>query len=364
MSNEKINRRGFLKLAAVGVGGYTMRPLERLLALQTFPASDHLARVVVGRVDLKMRPDVDSETVGVLYEDSVIPWLREVVGRNPYRFVQRYVETPEGYIWSRDLQRVRNLPNSNPLATLPDYGDGPGLWVEVSVPYVDLVLANPPVRSPAFREGVPQRLYYEQVVWVDDIRKDDDGQAWYRINERYGSYGDIFWAPAEALRPIAPEEIAPISPDVEEKRVVVDVRRNVQTLSCYEGSREVYFCRISAGKEYDAEGKFIGRSSTPLGPHPTWRKLMSIHMSGGASGVGWDLVGVAWTTFFASPGIAIHGTFWHNNFGGEYESRGCVNALPKDAQWIFRWTQPSVPYDKGDVTISMPGGTIVEVVGG
>ncbi len=366
MSKQSINRRGFLKLAAVGMGGYTLRPLERLFAFQAtpaFPAADYLARVVVGRVDLKARPDVDSETVSVLYEDSVVPWLREVTGTNPYRFVQRFVETPEGYIWSPHLQRVQDLPNPNPLLSLPVHGDETGFWVEVTVPYVDLVLANPPVRSPAFRAGVPQRLYYQQVIWVDEIRV-EAGEVWYRINERYGSYGDIFWAPAAALRTIAPEEIAPISPEVEDKRIIVDVRENVQTLSCFEGAREVFFCRISAGKKYDAEGNFIGQSSTPLGPHPTWRKLMSIHMSGGASGVGWDLVGVAWTTFFASPGIAIHGTFWHNNFGGEYQSRGCVNALPKDAQWIFRWTQPSVLYEKGDLTVSMPGGTIVEVVDG
>jgi hypothetical protein len=42
-------------------------------------------------------------------------------------------------------------------------------------------------------------------------------------------------------------------------------------------------------------------------------------------------------------------------------SRGCVNCRPADAKWIFRWTQPEVAYDPGDVTIPLPGGTIVEV---
>jgi lipoprotein-anchoring transpeptidase ErfK/SrfK len=194
------------------------------------------------------------------------------------------------------------------------------------------------------------------------MRTDENGQVWYRVNERYGTYGDIFWAPSEALRPIMPVEITPINPEIEDKRIEVDVREKVQTLSCYEEGREVFFCRVSCGKRADAEGNLLEKSATPPGPHPTWRKLISIHMSGGASGVGWDLVGVAWTTFFASPGIAIHGTFWHNNFGGEYMSHGCVNALPKDAQWIFRWTQPYVNYETGDLTVSMPGGTIVDVV--
>jgi hypothetical protein len=42
-------------------------------------------------------------------------------------------------------------------------------------------------------------------------------------------------------------------------------------------------------------------------------------------------------------------------------SHGCVNATPEDALWIFRWTSPQVPFDKGDVTISGQGSTKVLV---
>ena len=356
-----MNRRDFLKMTALGIGGLALPAVRQPAYYQELTPGETYGRVIYGGVNLKASPNVDSATVGTLYEDAIVPWLREVVGANPFRFVQRYVETPEGYIWSPHLQKVAYRPNPEPLETIPDYGDGPGLWAEVTVPYVDLTLANPPVRSPAFKAGVPQRLFFEQVVWVDEMRTDETGQVWYRVNERYGTYGDIFWAPAEALRPINPVEIAPISPEVEDKRIEVDVREKIQTLSCFEEGREVFFCRVSCGKRADAEGNLLEKSATPAGPHPTWRKLISIHMSGGASGVGWDLVGVAWTTFFASPGIAIHGTFWHNNFGGEYMSHGCVNALPQDAKWIFRWTQPYVDYDTGDLTVSMPGGTVVDI---
>ena len=56
----------------------------------------------------------------------------------------------------------------------------------------------------------------------------------------------------------------------------------------------------------------------------------------------------------------VFSTFWHNNYG-EPSSRGCVNASPEDAKWIFRWSLPQVPYDPGDITVEMPGGTIVSV---
>jgi len=100
---------------------------------------------------------------------------------------------------------------------------------------------------------------------------------------------------------------------------------------------------------------------TPLGIRPIWRKLISVHMSGGTTGGGYDLPGVSWTSLFEGNGIAIHSTFWHNNFG-EQMSHGCVNAAPEDAKWMFRWTLPVISYDPGDLTVGMPGGTRIEVV--
>jgi hypothetical protein len=46
------------------------------------------------------------------------------------------------------------------------------MWMEVTVPYVDIILENPPARSPWLKAG-PQypRLYYSQVVWIDQIKR-------------------------------------------------------------------------------------------------------------------------------------------------------------------------------------------------
>jgi lipoprotein-anchoring transpeptidase ErfK/SrfK len=204
-------------------------------------------------------------------------------------------------------------------------------------------------------------LYYSQILWVDQIKEGDDGAIWYRVGDRYGSYGDIFWARAEAFRPITPEEIAPIHPDVEDKRVVVDV--NYQTMACYEGKEEVFFTRVSTGAKFNAAGKAVDKWATPIGTFPIWRKLIAVHMSGGTTGGGYDLPGIGWTTLFVGTGISIHATFWHNDYGVP-RSHGCVNARPEDAKWVFRWTLPVVPYDPGDVTVPMPGGTKITVVEG
>jgi lipoprotein-anchoring transpeptidase ErfK/SrfK len=352
----RFSRRQFLKLAALSLGSLAFRPLRSSTLPMQFPQAEALGRVNSGMVEVKSRPDLDSPTVAKLYEDAVVPWLQEVTGRRPYRINQRWVETPQGYIWAAELQPVKNKPNQ-PVTALKNTSQGTGMWAEVSVPYIDVTLDNPPARSPWLQNTPNPRLYYSQDFWIDQIKTDDQGQVWYRVNEKFG-YGDMLWAKAEAFRPLSKEELLPIHPEIQEKRVVVDVSH--QTLSCLEGKDEVYFARVSTGIMNDINGNPTDKWSTPPGIRPIWRKLISVHMTGGTTGGGYDLPGVSWTTLFEGQGVAIHSTFWHNNFG-EPMSHGCVNAAPEDAKWVFRWTQPVVAYDPGDITVGMPGGTLIEV---
>ena len=363
-----LNRRDFLKLSAFGAGALALpqsaiHPKSTAAQKPEFPNTPRVARITAGKTDLYPTPDFTSTPVGPLYENQVLPWYREVVGYNPYRFVQRFIETEGGYIWSPHAQMCLNNPDPSPLTRIPDYANGDGFWVEVAVPYVELILANPPVRSPSFQSGVPMRLYYQQVIWVDEIQIDENDTVLYRLNERSGSYGDIFWARGDAFKVLTPEELLPISPELspERKRIVININEDVQTLRCYEDNEEVYFCRLSAGRRADIEGNLLEKSATPIGQFKSSWKLHSIHMSGGASGIGWDLIGVAWPTFFATPGVAIHSTFWHSNFGGEYMSHGCVNLLAEDAKWVWRWTLPTVPYEAIEVRENWLGENLTEV---
>lgn len=360
MGDKPLNRREFIKSAAVGFSSFAFPFISQLslegLSIEslTFPESERLGRVVDERVKVKSRPDMDSEDVGELYGDDIVVWLREVVGKRPLWNTQRFIETPDGFIYSPSLQQVQYRPN-DPLSVLP-HPDG--TWVEVTIPYVDLILDNPPARSPWLENSLSPRLYYSQIMWIDRINIDDQSQTWYRVKDRYGSYGDIFWVPGEALRPLEPEEISPINPEVENKRVEVDLTH--QTMSCFEGDQEVFFCRVSTGGKYSQDGSPRNDWATPIGRHTIWRKLVSLHMSGGTTGGGWDLPGIGWTVLFSGQGMAIHSTFWHNSYGIP-RSHGCVNASPDDAKWVFRWTLPEVSFEPGEITISGEGSTRVIV---
>jgi hypothetical protein len=356
-----LSRRDFLKLAGLGAGTLALRPFRRGLYIPDFPAADRLGRnCTPGKIAVKTRPDAASTTIKEVYEDTVFPWLRETnADTTDYNRVnQRWVETPDGFVYAASLQPCRNLPNS-PLVSIPN--SKPGFWAEVTVPFVDLSIDNPPPRSPWAKDtianGSNPRLYYSQVVWIDQIKTGDSGQILYRFNEdggrppgvTGGSYGDIFWAYAAAFRPLTSDELAPIHPDVDQAEKKIKVNLTYQTLSCLEGDKEVYFCRVSTGAKFDAYGNPVDAWATPPGDGAINRKTISIHMSGGSSGAGYDTPAVSWTAFFALGGVAVHAAFWHNDFGAP-RSHGCVNAQPEDAKWIFRWTVPVVSLDPGDIT--------------
>ncbi len=368
---DRISRRTFLERSLVGLGGIAVFPILKngKLRLDEFPESEYLGRNTVylpSSLAVRTKPSVNSDAVRYLAEDECIPWLREVVGENPLgRMSRKWVETPEGYVYSPSLQKVKNFPNE-PVSTLPLVAEEPGMWVEVTVPYVNLTLDNPPAKSP-WLSAVSQtlwRLYYSQVVWVNQVAVSEDGNLMYRVEELYGSYGDIFWADASAFRVITEEEMAPINPDAAEKKILVNI--NHQSLTCYEENNEVYFCQVSTGKKLDELGNPQATWATPAGTHWVWRKLYSLHMSlGGGSGSteqGYDTMAIPWTCLIQGDGVAIHGAFWHNDFGTP-RSHGCVNTTVEDAKWIFRWTTPQAPYSLGDISDTVNySGTRIEVV--
>jgi hypothetical protein len=50
---------------------------------------------------------------------------------------------------------------------------------------------------------------------------------------------------------------------------------------------------------------------------------------------------VPWTMYY-SGGYALHGAYWHDQFG-RVRSHGCTNLAPADARWLLRWTDPPLP---------------------
>jgi lipoprotein-anchoring transpeptidase ErfK/SrfK len=89
-------------------------------------------------------------------------------------------------------------------------------------------------------------------------------------------------------------------------------------------------------------------STTPTGEFRIFKKRPGKHMGDGkltASLDAFEFPGVPWVSYYQAAGFAVHGAYWHNDFGRR-RSHGCVNMRPAEARWIYRWTAPAVPLER------------------
>ncbi len=123
-------------------------------------------------------------------------------------------------------------------------------------------------------------------------------------------------AAASAPRP------APSQPAASSGRWI-DINLSTQTLTAYEGSTPVFSTLVSTGLAFP----------TPVGTYSILYRVRSQRMTG----PGYDLPNVPWVMYFTNRGHAIHGAYWHNNFG-QPMSHGCVNMRPGEAEWLYNFT--------------------------
>ena len=331
-----LTRREFLKLSGAALAGVALFPLPPHVPL---PLRDQAARekVRLGRVAewsvwVRTEPDHRAPTVRHHRRDDVIAYFEEVEaeGRNPHNPI--WLRVLGGYVYSAYVQPVEVHLN-RPLQHLPPGG----LWGEISVPYADARHVPSP---DAYRV---YRLYYSSVYRIVGAVWGTDHCLWYRLRDNLAP-GRRQYVPAEHVRPVYPEDLTPVSPHVRDKRVEISLAD--QLLVAFEGDEPMFATRISGGVG--------GDHATPRGRHDITFKSPSRHMVG----EDFDLPGVSFDSYFWG-GVAIHGTYWHNDFGRPH-SHGCVNVPPEAAKWIFRWTTPNFPYEKDWVRLR-EGGTPVVV---
>lgn len=121
----------------------------------------------------------------------------------------------------------------------------------------------------------------------------------------------------------------------------LEVNLTGQYVIAYEGDRPVYATLTSTGRARvpgDPEADYL----TPTGLWRVNAKHLAATMDGDSASDGpYSIEDVPWVLYY-HMGYAVHGAFWHNRFGFP-RSHGCVNLAPRDAQWIFNWSDPQLP---------------------
>jgi hypothetical protein len=138
----------------------------------------------------------------------------------------------------------------------------------------------------------------------------------------------------------------------------IDVSIPKQTLVAYEGVTPVYATLVSTGIGGTADPKET--HATVQGAFKIYEKHTTVTMDNRETSDSFDLRDVPFVQYF-NEGYALHAAYWHDDFGRAH-SHGCVNLAPRDAAWLFRWTDPRIP-EGWHAVIARSAGTIVYVHG-
>ncbi len=340
MKTRVMTRREFLKL---GGASLALLALPSDLLFAEAPASES-PPASLGRIATWWRQNVcqeafpNADVVTTKGRDEIIPLYAAVVGEAPWPSNPIWYRTTGGYIHSGYVQPVENAPQDEIVAEVSD----PGFWARVCVPIAE-------ARWSSASPYVAYKLYYGTVYRVVQATTDDDGNWWYQLKD------GITWSPGPcvpswSVRRIPPDELVPISPGRSDKWIQIGIAD--QVLTCFEREAAVFRTRISSG---------VSGLGTPLSDYRVLYQRHTQRMIGGSGDDRYDLPGVAFPVYFTWSGVAIHGTYWHNDYGRRH-SHGCVNVTSEAAQWIFRWADPAVPYDQHTLMSSPGEGTRVVVV--
>lgn len=351
-----LSRRTVLKLASLGLMRAALPPLPKVdfytdgdsaVPVTKKPVVAFARGLNVGGV-VRSEPSTQAPQVGALRRDAVLPIYAEVQADSGSAYNKLWYEVEGGYVHSALAHPVRWQLNR----PVTDAGEK-GFWAEVTVPFVDARV------GPATKALPTKYRYYGGTVYKvikavksedapDDLAKaklpfSGSTEWWYQIEDEM--FPGRYFVPASHLRPVAQSEFAPLSPNVDPAEKTIAVNLKEQRIMAYERGVEVFSARCATGTFFPNEAGEMEDFTTTPGTWYVFHKTPSQHMHGGAVGDAdsYDLPGIPWVSYFTKSGIAIHGTYWHNDYGRP-RSHGCVNVRSEDSKWFWRWTVPPNTY--------------------
>jgi hypothetical protein len=172
--------------------------------------------------------------------------------------------------------------------------------------------------------GSRRQLKERMAVPVLETAQDGGAVTAYRI-------GDGEWIDAGQVRVAMP---MPMPAGVKPGERWIDIDLDQQLLVAYEGDLPVYATLVSTG---------LKDTPTETGIYRIWKKVSETDMKGLTGEDPYSVATVPWTQFFSpEKGLALHTSYWHDRFGFQ-KSHGCVNLAPRDARWLYFFTDPQVP---------------------
>jgi hypothetical protein len=116
----------------------------------------------------------------------------------------------------------------------------------------------------------------------------------------------------------------------------IDVDLTAQHLVAYEGDTPVFRAPVATGRD---------GFNTPTGSYAIYSQYPMQTMTGSAGDETWYVPDIPWVQYVVG-GVALHGTYWHDQWGtGLRMSHGCINLNIDDAQWLYEWADIGTQVD-------------------
>lgn len=263
------------------------------------------------------------------------------------RIFQRANGAPELAAVGQEMARFRSLPGTAAFKPVPkpagpppagwEYVAKTGHWVAngfFTLWTAKKALLGDPISEEFTEEGTTTQYFMNGRLTLDP-----EANA-----PRVTQMGIVTHGPAEAAAAAPPgveqvgvapvKEIQGVTPHAG-RWVLVNIAQ--QRLYAYEGTQLVQETVVSTG---------IAAYPSPTGSFWVQQRVRSQRMVG----PGYDLPNVPFIQYFGNDqlswqeGYALHGTYWHNNFGTP-QSHGCINLTVDFAEWLWGWSGDAMPVE-------------------
>ncbi len=245
---------------------------------------------------------LEQASEGILYY-TIEEQTTDVAGVTWYRVGER--------MWAKNGDMNPYLDSRFPGVAVHTPPERPFGWVLARVRPFPAPDVEPPEDT--------QRLDRYTFVEIYDAAEGEDGAIWFDI-------GGGRWIEDSYLGLV---DVDPRPERVGRSDFWVEVDLYQQTVAAYEGNRMVYATLASTG---------LPGFETNEGLFTVYARHLEWDMWGGEVGDDYYYLQDVPHTMFFDQEIALHGAYWHDNFG-EVRSHGCVNLPPRSAEWIFYWSE-------------------------
>ena len=211
-------------------------------------------------------------------------------------------------------------PTAQPTedAGVPVTGDYSDLWIG------EMITGGNVRVGPGLNYRVLKVWWAGRRVLLYEAVTDSTGAVWYRVSDPPET---PMYVHSSLIRRVMPVKYEP----ARYRGKWVNVNISQQVVTAYEDGTPVKVTLASTGTV---------KNPTEPGVWKIYYRLPKQDMDGGSLAAGdyYNLKDVPWVQYFHMSGEALHGTYWHDNFGRPM-SHGCVNLSIPMAEWFYNWAK-------------------------